>query len=220
MKVYPFTNPIVLTDSIFIAYGGHTGTSTSAQRTSAYLLSEMTVSDDLGTLLLPQTITGTFIPTSPLLLEYGYVNYVSRVDYLSADESVYYTVTGTDNYYVSIRDSEYGIIDIDYYGACGICGNIGYPYKLNIVYNAGLPTGTSSMPNVLMALTIYADIILGEIMGYGNESSGDIGVQSFRNQQYSEDRVRLFRTSFGSSPRAHMASRLLQSFKKHRYVGI
>ena len=93
-------------------------------------------------------------------------------------------------------------------------------YNVQIVYTAGLPSGTSFRSDVLLALTTYADIVINEITGYGNEAPGDIGVQDFSNQQYRESRVQLLRTQFGTSARAQFASKLLTSLRKMRYVGI
>jgi hypothetical protein len=87
------------------------------------------------------------------------------------------------------------------------------------VYNAGLPTGTSTLPDILLALTTYAKIMLNELVGYGNEAPGDVGVEEYASQQYREVR-RLRNTDFGSSPQAVFVNRLLQGFRRHRYVGM
>jgi hypothetical protein len=71
-----------------------------------------------------------------------------------------------------------------------------------------------------LGLTTYADIILNEIQGYGNEAPGDIGVTDYRNQQYSESRVALIRTAFGTSARAQFVHRLFIKFRHHRWVGL
>jgi hypothetical protein len=221
MNLYPFNNPIVLTDVLFMAYGGHGAIGSSAQKAAAYLIAEMAVTEDLSTLLLPTTVTGTFSYSPTILTDYAYVNYLSKVTFLDFDKEEYWSQSGASNVYYALRDDTYGIVDIDYLsGNCG-CHNSGeHPYQVQIVYNCGLHSGTSFRADILLALTTYADIILNEIIGYGNEAPGDIGVQDFQNQQYRESRVRLFRTSFGSSPRAHFASNLLQKYRKPRYVGI
>ncbi|GAF73015.1 unnamed protein product, partial [marine sediment metagenome] len=68
------------------------------------------------------------------------------------------------------------------------------------------------------ALSTYSDIIMNEIMGFGNEAPGGVGVQEFSNQGYREIRTKLGKTGFGSSARAQFVSNLLTSFRKHRYV--
>ena len=222
MNFYPYSYPIIMTDDLFVLYGGHTGTTTSAQRSVAYTLAEQAASADLGTLLLPTIVTGTynFHELKPfIILDHAYVNNVPLVRFFDVDENNYHTISGTANVYASLRDDEYGTVDLDlFFRRC--CSSLSLPYKVQIVYQAGLPTGTANHPDILLALTTYSDIILNEIIGYGNEAPGDIGIQSFRNQQYSEERIGLIRTSFGSSPKANFAHRLLTKKRKLRYVGI
>jgi hypothetical protein len=71
-----------------------------------------------------------------------------------------------------------------------------------------------------MALVTYADIILQEMIGYGNEAPGDVGVQEYANQEYREKRVGLIRTSFGTSARANFAHRMLSRLRKYRWCGL
>ncbi len=59
--IYSHNSAIILNDSIYTSYGGVTGSSTSAQRNAAYLLSEMAVSEALETYLLPTQVTGTYL---------------------------------------------------------------------------------------------------------------------------------------------------------------
>jgi len=215
--VYPFTSPILLTDAVFIAYGGHTGTSTPAQRQAAYFIAEKTASYDIETLLIPQTVTGTFMVSTPrIVLDWAYLNSASQVKLIASDDTVISTLTSIPSAEVAIWDYERSILDI----RNAILSLGYYPYSAEVVYNAGLPTGTSMMPDMYLALTTYADIILNEISGYGNEAPGDIGVQRFTNQGYAEERVALLRTSFGTSPRANFARHLLNQLRKTRYVGL
>ena len=48
----------------------------------------------------------------------------------------------------------------------------------------------------------------------------NIGVESFRNQQYSEQRVAMIRTVFGTSARAQFIHKLLTRWRKYRKVGL
>jgi len=221
---FPYSNPIILTDAIYIAYGGHTGTTVDAQRNAAFLIAEMAATEDIGSFLLPTVFTGTYSPDygEPLMLSHGYVNSVNVVRFIDEKDYIYWSQEGTANYYVSIRgDGKRGILDIDYLIAhCNCCTASQLPYKVQVVYNAGLQSGTSYHPDVLLALTTYADIIVNELIGYGNEAPGDIGVQEFSNQQYKESRVALLRTQFGTSARAQFASKLLTRLRKLRYVGM
>lgn len=223
MNLYPLSNPIILTDTIFTQYGGHPDSSSPAQRTAAYLMAEMAASRDLSTLLLPVIVTGTFtfnpIQTqNGLMLDYCYIRRVIATYFLDFDGNVYWGQTGTSNNYVAIREDDFGTIDINYMLNPGASST--YPYKIRVVYEAGLPTGTATRPDYLMAMTIYADLMLQEIIGYGNEAPGDIGVQKYANQEYREERIGLLRTTFGTSARANLAHRLLTGDRLHRYAGL
>lgn len=215
MNLYPYNSPIILTDTIFLAYGGMTGSSISSQRSASYFIAEQTVSDDLETLLLPTTVTGTFLyrPFNNYILDYGYINQIIQVDFLDAEEQSFFTVD-TPSIYSYLLDAERGYIGFNTF--CGGCT----PYKIQAVYNAGLPSGTSYHPNVLLALTTMAQIFLNEIIGYGNEAPGDVGIESFRNQQYSEQRKFLLRTTFGESSKAQFVWRLLSPLRRYRQVGL
>lgn len=221
MKLYPYSTAFIINDNVFQAYGGSLANTATEQRKAAYWLAEVAATDDLGTFLKPTTVTGTFMPRNPLMLDYGYVNAVYSVKFLDFDKDVYYTINATPNDYAAIRDPVLGTLDVDYfYSLCGTCQSRGIPYQLEIAYNAGLPTGTSIMPNVLLALTTYSQIMLNEIIGYGNESPGDIGVEDYQNMGYRENRIGLFRTAYGSSPKALFAHQLLSGLREYRQVGL
>ncbi len=217
--IYPYTIPLILTDSIFTAYGGLAENSQPTQRQAAFLIAEIAASEDLGTFLLPTIVTGTFQyrQYQPIILDHTYVRQVYVTWLLDREEDVYYTITGTSNLYVSLKNMDRGLVDLDYLILnCGAS----LPYSVRMSYQAGLPTGTASRPDVLLALTTYADIVLHEVLGFGNESAGDIGVQKFESQEYREERVKLIRTAFGTSARAQFVSRLLTDLRKHQYVGL
>jgi len=221
-EIYPYSSPIILTDDIFQKYNGNINASTPELRQIAFTVAEEKVSEDISTFLLPTTVTGTFSfeHTRPIITDYAYVNQVNVVRFLDTEEDIYYSVTGTNNVYVSIRNDTYGIIDIHSVWLNCQCSNRWglYPYKVQVSYTAGLPTGTASSPNFLLALTTYADMVLNQIEGYGNEAEGLVGVDQFKNQDYSEVRHQLVRTSFGSSARAQFVSDLLVKYRKHRFV--
>jgi hypothetical protein len=216
MNYYPYSSPIILTDAIFTAYGGHTGTSVNAQRQASYFIAERTATEDINTLLLPTVVTGTHLYSRSLdfMLDYGYVNSIIETKFIDKTEYTYFTVTGIDNVYVGLKDDLRGEVELTSWAYDPML------YKIQIVYNAGLPSGTSFSPDVLLGLTTYADIILNEILGYGNEAPGDVGVQSFRNINYYETRVGLIRTVFGTSARAQFAHKLFTQLRKYRYVGL
>ena len=221
--IYPLSSAIIMDDNIYELYGGDSIKGTDSQRAAAYFIAEEAVSRDISTLLLPVIITGTYSwneYTPELITDWAYVHRVDAVRFIDTKGDIYYTITGTDNVYVSIRDQEYGIIDIQQLWRNCNCSSAAspYPYQVQVVYQAGLPTGTANHPNMLLALSTYADIVMNEIIGFGNEAPGGVGVQEFSNQSYREIRTKLGKTGFGSSARAQFVSRLLTSFRKLRYV--
>lgn len=221
MDIYPYSAPIILTDVIFAAYGGNVADSSATQRTNAYWLAEMAASEDLNTFLLPTVYTGTYLYKPTLILEHAWVQAVLSTRFIDNEETTYYTVNGTDNVYVDLLLPERGVVRVDaIVGTCNCHSHGEYPHQVQVVYRAGLNSGTSYKPDILLALTTYAQIILNEIVGYGNEAPGDVGVQEFKNQQYSEKRVGLIRTTFGTSAKAQFAHRLLTKLRKRRFVGI
>jgi hypothetical protein len=224
---YPISAAIILNDATFVQYGGHTGSSVAAQRNAAYLMAEMAATRDLSTLMMPVIVTGTFTfnpihMQNGLMLDYGYINRVIATYFIDFDGTIYWGQTGTSNNYVAIKDDDFGILDVNYLiGNCGCASsNSAFPYKIRVVYEAGMQTGTSTKPDYLMALTLYADLMLQEMIGYGNEAPGDIGVQRYNNQEYREERIGLLRTTFGTSARANLAHRLLTGDRLHRYAGL
>ena len=224
MNIYPYNTAFIINDDIFSAYGGHFSDSTQAQRNAVYWIAERTLTEDLETFLQPTIVTGTYLfrPTDKFLtLEHTYIQRIIQTSFIDTQEVNYWSQSGTDNIYISLRDDKRGLVDIHWLiGRCNCSSHSSYPYKIQEVYEAGLPTGTSCQPDIYLALTTYADILLNEIIGYGNEAPGDIGVQSYNNQQYSEMRVKLTNTNFGSSARAQFIKKLIEKHRKKRYVGL
>ena len=224
MNFYPYSTPIILTEDIFQKYGGNLDASKPELREIAFVVAEEAVTDDIGTLLLPTIVTGTasWNLTNPIITDYGYVNRVNLVRFLDTQENIYFTASGTANVYVSLRDDTYGIIDIHHiFANCRCISSVNpYPYQVQYVYEAGLPTGTANNPKILLALTTYSDMVLNQIEGFGNEADGLVGVSEFKNQDYSEKRHNLKRTIFGSSARSQFVSDLLTNLRKHRFVGL
>lgn len=224
MNLYPYSSAFILNDVLYNLYGGDATLGTSQQRKLAYWLSEKAVSENLKTFLQNTTVSGTFAHVTPtILLEHAYINSVAVVRFIDTEERIYFTASGSTSAYFSLRDDTYGIVDLHYIvGSCGNCSHGGvltYPYQVQIIYTAGLPSGTVYQPNVLMALSTYATIILNEMIGYGNEAPGDVGVEQFSSQNYSETR-RIKNTDFGNSPKAIFANRLLRDLRRHKFVGM
>jgi hypothetical protein len=208
-----------MTDTIFNLYGGSLDGSVPAQRTAAYCIAEVAAEMDLGTFLLPTVYTGTYMWSSEINLDHSYVTKLYQTQFADFEEDVYFTVTGTANIYQAMRDWEYGILNLSllYASSCSGCKS---PWQVKIVYQAGLSSGTSYTPNVLMSLTTYSQIVLNEMIGYGNEAPGDVGVKEYSNMDYTEKRVAMLQTSFGTSAKSNFAHKLLSGLRKYKIAGM
>lgn len=211
----PNQPPFVMTDAYFTSYGGMTGSSTYAQRQAAYAIAEEMACADMGTFLVPTIVTGTYDLTSEIWLEHSYVNRPVIAWVRSFDGTIHQTFSGSN--YMRVRDREHGILDIS--NVYRVCGYVDAPY-IDVVYEASLPIPISYGANMLLALTTLAQIELNEIIGYGNESPGDGGLTKFSNQDYSEERVKQFKTSMGSSNKALYAHKLLSKYRRPNRVGL
>jgi len=218
--MYPYTSPIILTDYLFEFYGGEPEGFSPGQKQAAYLMAERAASEDLGTYLQETTITGTYAYSPRVMLDHTYVWGVSRVRFMDFEEQFYWTITGTDNIYASMWNQEYGLLDMGWAVSNCQCHSSSRPspYKLEIVYNTGLHSGTVYNSEIPLALTTYASIILNEMEGHGNEAAGDAKVTEFSIQDYREKRSGLINTVFGGSAKANFAHKILTRFRKYRYV--
>lgn len=220
MNFYPYSVPIIIDDDVFDLYGGDITLGVSNQRQAAYWVAEREVSKNLNTFLKPTIVTGTYDPAWQITLEHTYINSINSVRFIDSLGVVFFTAAGPTSDYFSLNNDGYGLLDINYlWGVCNCSVYTNYPYKIEVVYTAGLPTGTSMQPDVLLALTTYSKIIMNEIIGFGNEGPGDVGIESFNAQQYAERR-RIQNTDFGSSPEAMFVNRLLKPLRRYRYVGL
>jgi hypothetical protein len=214
MNVYPLSTPIILTDSIFNEMGGQTGTYTASQRQLAYRIAEQQATTFLNTFLLPVIVTGTFGYQPRIVTDYGYVNRVLAVNILSKDNWETCTLQ-SDSGCVFIWEDTFGYLDVSCLVNYCNCAGLVVPYQVQVVYQAGLPTGVASQPAVHLALTMAATISLNEmIFPSANESTGDIGVKEFTSMGYSgysEKRVATAANSFGNSAKAYKIGQLLSS---------
>jgi hypothetical protein len=240
MQIYPFHQPLILTDQIFSLYGGKgTGSFTSAQLQIAYQQAEQQTVAYIGTFLLPTIVTGTFVTvqtaTQRIATDYGYVNRI--LDVVVKTEKITYSggcelINSRGGAF--IYEDTFGYVDVyklqtiyginynpyPYGGYMPISSNT--PYQFQIVYEAGLPTGTSTLPMMLQAMTMAAQIHLNEmfpgVVGM-NEGTGDVGIQEFESFGYRERRTAhsLRRTAFGNSAVANKVASLIDaSVKKCR----
>lgn len=209
MQQYPYSSPQILTDAIFLMYGGQTGSSTNAQRQAAFLIAEQKMTEHLSAFLVPTIITGTAFWRGDSLFEteFGYLHNVLLV---SAEEIKQINplqtriVTGS----AMIRNAENGYLDLFFPCPYGLV------YSNTVVYESGLATGTVSNPIMLSALVMAAQIHLNMwVQDLANESTADIGVQSFSANGYSESRVKLGRTVFGNSAVAQQIASMTKQYR-------
>jgi len=220
MMLYPYPNAFILTDALYSSFGGNTGSASDAVRQAAYQLAESAIYYDLETPLQLTTFTGTYLYTNRFALDHTYVQEIIAVQYLDANGDVFYTVSGTANYEVNFYDQERGVVLVYPAGCLSNCRSVGlYPDRVTVIYTAGIGSGTSYDPRILTALTQYATIQINEMVGYGNEAPGDIGIKRYDNQEYSEERVSLLRTAYGSSAKANFIHQILSPYRRRRVVG-
>lgn len=211
-----------MTDDAFVAYGGHTGTSTAAQRQASYLIAEKRMTNHVGTFLKPTVVTGIFgWPTYPdhLVLPYSYVHSIKGVTVLDQEAWNSCDLEEFEGCAFVWNDT-YGYIDPRRVETTCGCA-YGWPYQIRVAWEAGLPTGTSTQSDMLLSLTIVSEIALNEIVDpSANEGVGDAGIEEFANQQYREKRKKLRNTALGRSARANFAADLVDNLRKKRALKI
>lgn len=223
MGVYPVDNVLLLTDEIFASYGGEDLNQPGGVKQAAYWIAEEHMARHLGCLLNPLTIIERVFPTigGTTELNWGYVNALYSIR-ITDNNSKVQSITGSVLSPVgswALRDPIYGRVDV----TNAIRKFLGWGFEqytqynalnVDVEYNSGLPTGTAQRPNMLMALTILADICLKEMSSLGlNETPGDVGVKIFTSNGYTEQRVDLIRTVLGTSARAQYARNLVGNLK-------
>lgn len=220
MKPYIKQAPQIMTDTIFQNYGGNLGDSTPLQRNAAYCSAEVAAELDIGSFLLPTIYTGTYMwVNNEINLDHTYINQLIQTTFISFNGDRYYIISDVNNNYQAMRDWEYGILNLAMFHNIFASGRQ-IPWQIEVVYNAGLSSGTSFSSIVLNALTIYSQIVLNEMIGYGNEAPGDIGIKEFSNMDYTEKRVAMIQTAFGSSAKANFAHKQLSSLRRYKLVGM
>jgi hypothetical protein len=219
MKTYPFLTAQILSEQLFVMYGGHTGTATAAQVAGALAIAERQMTEQLGTYLVPVTVTGTYYVNndfSPLVLEVGRIREVKKATFHFIES----LVTGTYTDYpgiAQIRDAESGFVDIRFHiDSYPCCQWQPGPYEVEVVFTSGMDTGTSmNEPGLHMGLAAAADLVLNEMIDPGG-SEVQVGVQDWSSMRYRENRTPLHNTAFGMSARANYISRLVEHLKVRR----
>lgn len=239
MVIYPFNAPIILNNQEYINNGGQTGSFSHTQLQSSYWLAEMQVSQYIGTLLLPTIVTGTypFLYKTRLGTDYGYVSRILATHILTRANSNTCDLRSTDGC-AYIYEDTFGYVDFKRLSSvCSACNwnwwmgspypayaTSDVPYQIQLVYEAGLPTGTANQPGIMEALTIMAQIDLNEkvpgMVGQ-NETTGDMALTRFKSVDYNEGRKQsaFIKTNLGQSSRAMRAKMLLDaSIRRARKV--
>ena len=217
MITYPHSSPIIMTDDIFQLYGGTIENGTYAQRQATYLIAEKQMTSHIGTFLLPTVVTGTFPWPGGihLVLPYSHIHSIPNVTVLSQESLITCTLEESDGC-AFIWDDTYGYIDVRQVAQTCSC-SLGYPFQVRVVMNAGLPTGTASQSDMLLALTIASEINLNRIVdATANEGTGDIGIEEFSNLGYRERRIGMRRTAFGNSAKANEIALMTNTYRKKR----
>lgn len=231
MNVFPYYSPIILNDRVFSQQGGQgTGSFPAQVLQDSYLTAEIQVTNYIGTFLLPITVTGTypFMHQSRIVTDYGYVQQLLSVNILTRQSCVECGLASAEGAGYIYQDT-FGYVDFRQLSS--ICGWSwwGYPYspyvissqpyQIQVAYTAGLPSGTSTLPPVLRALTILAQVDLNDKfpgqVGQ-NESVGAVGIQSFKALDYSETRAdhALVKTALGDDAQSQRAKKLLDGVIK------
>ncbi len=215
--LYPYITPLVLNDINFAEYGGETGTTTPAVRQSAYSVAEFQASYWLQAFLTDTIITGEhkwYGRGRTIELDWNRVSSIDGVQFIHANSCLQEEKLFEGIGY--IRNADAGIVDVIPKNNCVCsCGAFSrFPYKVQVAYTSGFPTGTvSAMPAMLMGLTTAASLVLQEILEQG-VNEGQIGIQEFTSMRYEEIRVDKLRdTPFGSSAMAQYAAKLLEHWR-------
>lgn len=212
MNIYPHSQPLILTDSMFTTYGGQIGDSTVDQRQNAYLIAEQRATSYIGSFLLPTIVTGTFPYNYNqfIVTDYGYVHQIYSANVLSLDNLQTCTLQ-SDSGCVFIFNDTFGYLDFSCITTVCGCSRWKQPYQFQIAYQAGLPTGTANQPPIEHALSIVAELALNEMMyPRMNEAMGDRSIQEFSSLDYREKRKNWAVTALGSSARAGYAADLIK----------
>lgn len=216
--------PVILSDSLFFAMRPDAVlTGTSAAREASYIIAESMMVEHLGTFLLPTTITGTlsyFPGRGRVRIPHHNLHSVDQVLVWSRDSSCNCTLTSTDGCANMI--GSWGVVDLRvinsaYIRGCGGGPAASPPYKYEVTWTAGLPTGTAALDKRLhLALALQAEEILKDFTDPGAHEGGpgDAGIQGFSTLGYQETRVKLKDTTFGQTAMGNYVARMVKHLVK------
>lgn len=192
-------------------------------REASFLMAEQFMVQHLNTPLSPTTITGTYMwypGKDRLLLPHTYMQSIDQVLVWSQDSQCNCSLSSETGCgfmvgswgYVHLR-----VISSAWSSGCG-CGGT-RPFKYEVTWTAGLPTGTSAVDRRLhMGLSLLAEEFLKDFTDPGAHEGGpgDVGIQSFSNLGYQETRVKLEKTVFGQTAMGNYVTRLVSHLKRKR----
>lgn len=211
MILYPYITPQILDDALFVSYGGYTGTATSVMLEAAYSVAELQLSKFFNSFIIPTTVTGTFSFYDPGKFNFEFGGYLSSIDSVTINYNYPGYASWSQVGYSKILNDVYG--DVEIYDINGCL--VPTLFSATISFTAGLPSQITSLPLVKSVLTKLAQIELNDLYDpSANEGgAGDPGVQGFSAISYSEQRVQLAHTSFGTSARANKILNLLRNIR-------
>lgn len=219
---FPYSVAQILDTATFLAFGGETGTATHGQLQAAYLAAEMQATDAIGTFLVPTVVTGTYpYPFSgkALILPYHHIIGIYSVTPQSPKCYANCDLLAGDGCAFQLDDGGWGYVYIrNTSWIASQCCQGSNPISVQLVYQAGLATGTAMLPTNLLGLTKVAQIFLNEIIDPGaNEGGeGDPGVASWSSAGHMEVRKPLGNTVLGNSPAANLANRMFRRMRPCR----
>lgn len=208
--IYPYYAPIILTDTIFEAYGGDTAPYSTNQLSIGYWLAEQQMTQHLGAYLTPTLVSGTYpydYPGQRLRLDHGEILLVNSVQYGYASCNCVITSSAGCAF---IEDAKQGYLILDN-GLWSMCTCFaGWPFNVTIVDTSGFSSGTVYQPDILLGLVLAAKIDLAELFDpFGLEGgAGDPGIQEWSDGSHRESRVKLGTNIFGNTPIANKIKKL------------
>jgi hypothetical protein len=226
MIQYPFHSPVILTDTIYNSFGGWTGTSNTAQRQAAYLIAEMQMTEHLASFLSPVQVTGTYevhAYMQKIYLGYGNILSVDLVNFYNANPTIVWSCIVNNVVGQSfVLDDAYGLILIteNILSTCSCASMMGFPFKADIAFTSGIPSGTAYQPNMLLALTMAASLVLKEFIDPTSleAGAGDAGIEQYAIGTYHEVRKKWGTNIFGNSAVANYVGTLVQPFKHKKAI--
>lgn len=209
---YHHLSPVILTAEMFDKYSPELTVSPRPdQQEAAFLIAEQKMVQGLQTPLLPTQVSGSFnfpYPYNTIMMPHTYVRSIDAITAWGYVGGCNCDITelqacGRLRNYLGWVDTK--IIAGYYVRACGASVA---PEYFDITYTAGLSTGTAADDaRFQMSLSILARIEVLEMLDPGalEGGGGNIGVQSYSTVGYSETRVKLAKTPFGSSALSNKA---------------